>query len=153
MPSGFDNGFVFKAGNIIANEGKDEQGNSVQQYKTLANTYNKGDMQVDLYISNRPSSVGDVPVAAVVGQTNLYYTTFTHKFVDLSYVKTPQELTDEAAGKLGFGMTNMQGKEPYTQQVQIVTFTIDGMEYELHCADTDLTEQALIDMATEILAQ
>ena len=146
----FDNGYEFKNGNIVNNNLKDEDGNSVEKFRSLSFEYEKdGDIVVfsqDKFNSQLSEEPGEV-VSSVNG-TDIYYYSYTNKLVPPDYEMTDEDKDAETNGKLVFSWGSSKVE---ISEVQSVTWTVDGVQYQLLQIDGGLSADDLADMAEEII--
>ena len=145
----FENGYTFKNGCVVNNNLTDEGGNSVEKFKSVSFDYAKdGDT---LYFSqdrfsSQTALEGDV--VKTVGDTELYYFSYTNKVVPADYELTEEDKRAEESGELVFSYGS---SEVEIKQVQSVTWTKDGVQYQLLQIDGRLSPEELAGMAEEVL--
>lgn len=126
----------------------DENGKE-QKYKSLSIRYENGDDKITL--STDPTGYD---YAKEEQETENYkgisirYHSFANKFVPGDYVQTEQDIKDENEGKyvFSYGTDDIE-----IHQVQGVTWVQDGIQYHINAMDSPLGEQALLDMAKEVI--
>ena len=86
----FANGYAFQDGNIISNNLTDENGNSIEKFKSVSFDYEK-DGDIVIFAQDKYNSQAELQgsVAKTVGDTDIYYYSYTNKVVPADY-----ELTD-----------------------------------------------------------
>lgn len=145
----FENGYAFKDGNIVKNNLKDENGNSVEKFKSVSFDYKK-DGDTVIFAQDKVKSNIDISgdVVKNVKGTDIYYYDYTNKLVPPDYKLTDDDKKAEENGELifSYGSSKVEIKE-----VQSVTWVKDEMQYQLLQIDGKLTSDELVKMAEEIL--
>ncbi len=145
----FENGYTFKDGNVVNNNFKDENGGSVEKFKSVSFDYEKdGDKVIfsqDKFNSEM-SMAGDV-IKSVNG-TDIYYYSYTNKVVPSDYKLTDEDKKAEENGELVFSYGS---SEVEIKQVQHVSWVKDGILCQLLQIDGRLSADGLEKMAEEIL--
>ena len=145
----FENGYTFKDGNVVNNNFKDENGGSVEKFKSVSFDYEKdGDKVIfsqDKFNSEM-SMAGDV-IKSVNG-TDIYYYSYTNKVVPSDYKLTDEDKKAEENGELVF---TYGSSEIEIKQVQHVSWVKDGILCQLLQIDGRLSSDGLVKMAEEIL--
>ncbi len=146
----FDNGYTFKGGYTVNNEGFDEQSNSVGKTKELDFDYIKGEDKVNLSMEN--GRLGEQPEQEAVIDTyngiDLYYYSNTYKFVPADYKMTEQDEQDKASGKYVFSY----GSEKIEiSQSKYLNWMQDGINYSFLAMDSDLSQDELVEMAHQVI--
>ena len=145
----FENGYAFKDGNIVKNNLKDENGNSVEKFKSVSFDYEK-DGDTVIFAQDKVKSKIDISgdVVKNVKGTDIYYYDYTNKLVPPDYKLTDDDKKAEENGELifSYGSSKVEIKE-----VQSVTWVKDEMQYQLLQIDGKLTSDELVKMAEEIL--
>lgn len=145
----FENGYTFKNGSIINNNFADENGNSVEKFKSVSFDYEKdGDTVIfsqDKF-NSKMELEGDV-VTTIKG-TDIYYYGYTNKSVPADYNLTDEDKNAEANGELVFSYGSASVK---ISEVQSITWVKDGMQYQLLQINGKLSADELVKMAEEIL--
>ena len=145
----FENGYAFKDGNIVKNNLKDENGNSVEKFKSVSFDYKK-DGDTVIFAQDKVKSKIDISgdVVKNVKGTDIYYYDYTNKLVPPDYKLTDDDKKAEENGELifSYGSSKVEIKE-----VQSVTWVKDEMQYQLLQIDGKLTSDELVKMAEEIL--
>lgn len=145
----FKNGYVFNDGNIVNNNLTDEDGNSVEKFKSVSFDYEKdGDEVVFAQdkFNSKPELAGNV--VKTVKNTDIYYFGYTNKSVPADYKLTDADKKAESNGELIFSYGSPEVK---VQKVQSVTWVKDGMQYQLLQIDGKLSADELVKMAEEVL--
>ena len=145
----FENGYTFKDGNIVKNNLKDENGNSVEKFKSVSFDYKK-DGDTVIFAQDKVKSKIDISgdVVKNVKGTDIYYYDYTNKLVPPDYKLTDDDKKAKENGELifSYGSSKVEIKE-----VQSVTWVKDEMQYQLLQIDGKLTSDELVKMAEEIL--
>ena len=145
----FENGYTFKDGNVVNNNFKDENGGSVEKFKSVSFDYEKdGDKVIfsqDKFNSEM-SMAGDV--IKTVNGTDIYYYSYTNKVVPSDYKLTDEDKKAEENGELVF---TYGSSEVEIKQVQHVSWVKDGILCQLLQIDGRLSADGLEKMAEEIL--
>lgn len=145
----FENGYTFKDGSIVKNNLKDENGNSVEKFKSVSFDYEK-DGDTVIFAQDKVKSKIDISgdVVKNVKGTDIYYYDYTNKLVPPNYKLTDDDKKAKENGELifSYGSSKVEIKE-----VQSVTWVKDEMQYQLLQIDGKLTSDELVKMAEEIL--
>ena len=145
----FENGYTFKDGSIVNNNFEDENGGSVEKFKSVSFDYEKdGDKVIfsqDKFNSEM-SMAGDV--IKTVNGTDIYYYSYTNKVVPADYELTDEDKKAEENGELVF---TYGSSEVEIKQVQHVSWVKDGILCQLLQIDGRLSSDGLVKMAEEIL--
>ena len=146
----FANGYTFKDGNIINNNLKDENDNSIEKFKSVSFDYEK-DGDTVIFSQDKYNSQVELQgsVAKTVGDTDIYYYSYTNKFVPADYTLTDADKRAEANGDLVFSYGAAEVK---ISEVQSATFVKDGTQYQLLQIDGKLSGDELVKMAEELVA-
>lgn len=145
----FENGYTFKDGNIVKNNLKDENGKLIEKFKSVSFDYEKdGDTVIFAQdkFNSETEPAGDV--AKNVNGTDIYFYSYTNKTVPADYKLTDDDKKAEENGEIIFSYGSSEVK---IQNVQSVTWTKDGMLYQLLQIDGKLSADELANMAEEIL--
>ena len=145
----FENGYTFKDGSIVNNNFEDENGGSVEKFKSVSFDYEKdGDKVIfsqDKFNSEM-SMAGDV--IKTVNGTDIYYYSYTNKVVPADYELTDEDKKAEENGELVF---TYGSSEVEIKQVRHVSWVKDGILCQLLQIDGKLSSDGLVKMAEEIL--
>ena len=146
----FENGYAFKNGSIVKNNLADENGNSIEKFKSVSFDYEKdGDIVVfaqDKFNSEMKLQ-GDV--IKTVKDTDIYYYSYTNKNVPAEYKLTDDDKKAEESGELVF---SYGAEKVEIKNVQSVTWIKDGTQYQLLQIDGKLSADELSDMAEEVIS-
>ena len=151
VPSSLSGEYTFEDSVIGKEKGTDDEGNVLTKQKFLATTYSNGTERISLYASPANDLMTQTS-GTVVEQYNgvdLYYDSYTAKYVPVGYEMTEQDLADEAAGTYVFSEGEVEKVE--TEVVQNLTWISNGVAYDLLATGSPLTQQQLIAMAKEVL--
>lgn len=145
----FENGYAFKDGNIVKNNLADENGKSIEKFKSVSFDYEK-DGDTVIFAQDKVKSKIDISgdVVKNVKGTDIYYYDYTNKLVPPDYKLTDDDKKAKENGELifSYGSSKVEIKE-----VQSVTWVKDEMQYQLLQIDGKLTSDELVKMAEEIL--
>lgn len=146
----FYNGYTFKNGHTVNNEGLDEKGNSLEKTKSLDFNYTKGNDSLGLYMEN--GMLGEKPKKAAIVDTyngiELYYHSYANKVVPGDYKMTEQDKQDKLSGKYVF--TYGSDKEKISQ-VQCLNWMENGINYSFVAIDSNVSQDELVKMAHQII--
>ena len=149
--SEFENGYAFKDGSIVNNDLADEDGNSVEKFKSVSFDYEKNGDTV-IFSQDKFNSKIDMDgnVIKTVDGTDIYYYSYTNKIVPADYKMTDEDKKAEADGELVFssGSSDVQISE-----VQSVTWVKDNIQYQLMQMDGALSRDELAEMAEEVISK
>lgn len=146
----FNNGYTYDKAKTSKNEALDEKGNSLDKSKSLGFIYKKGNDEVNLDMENK--MLGEKSKKEVLVDNykdiELYYESFTTKFLPVDYEMTEQDKKDQASGKYNFSVG--------TKKIEISQFTFlnwqqDGIYYSFMTTDSDLSQDELVKMAHEVI--
>lgn len=147
----FENGYAFKDGSIVNNDLADEDGNSVEKFKSVSFDYEKNGDTV-IFSQDKFNSKIDMDgnVIKTVDGTDIYYYSYTNKIVPADYKMTDEDKKAEADGELVFssGSSDVQISE-----VQSVTWVKDNIQYQLMQMDGALSRDELAEMAEEVISK
>lgn len=150
----FDNGYKFKSGHKVENEGYSKSGESLGKFNSLDLVYKNGKETLDLSIEkenkNYDSEYEDKNKKSEgnYNGTEVYYTQYVNKFVPGDYEMTEQDKKDEAEGKYVFSFGS---EEIETVEAKHVQWTQDGVSYIITSMDNDITEYELVKMAHQVI--
>lgn len=150
MVEEFSNGYAFEGGSIVDNALQDNSSNTVEKFKSLSLTYGNGENEVYLSIDKYDSEMPETgnPICEYGGVT-VYASSFTHKIIPENYVKSAEELAAEERGELAFAY---DGENHIVEtQINSVSWTKDGIHYNLMQMGGELNIQELADMAKELI--
>lgn len=147
----FENGYAFKDGSIVNNNLADEDGNSVEKFKSVSFDYEKNGDTV-IFSQDKFNSKIDMDgnVIKTVDGADIYYYSYTNKIVPADYKMTDEDKKAEADGELVFssGSSDVQISE-----VQSVTWVKDNIQYQLMQMDGALSRDELAEMAEEVISK
>ena len=140
----FANGYTFN------NNLKDENNNSIEKFKSVSFDYEK-DGDIVIFAQDKYNSQAELQgsVAKTVGDTDIYYYSYTNKVVPADYELTDADKAAEANGDLVFSYGSA---EMELNEIQSATFVKDGMQYQLLQINGKLSGDELVKMAEELVA-
>ena len=145
----FENGYSFKNGSIKNNNLADEDGKSVEKFKSVSFDYEKdGDTVIFAQDKFNTQIEPQGDVVKTVKDTELYYYSYTNKIVPADYELTEEDKKAESNGELVF---TYGSKEVNISEIQSITWLKDGTQYQLLQIDGKLSKDELVKMAEEIL--
>ena len=149
--SEFENGYAFKDGSIVNNNLADEDGNSVEKFKSVSFDYEKNGDTV-IFSQDKFNSKIDMDgnVIKTVDGTDIYYYSYTNKIVPAGYKMTDEDKKAEADGKLVFSSGSSDVR---ISEVQSVTWVKDNIQYQLMQMDGALSRDELAEMAEEVISK
>lgn len=142
----FENGMTFQYGGTGETQGQDEDGNPMgKKYKMMTVSYadEKGN-EISLNID------GGSPYADAGVEETEGYSTDTYKFVPVDYKLTEEDQEKEAAGEL---VISVGSEEVEIKQMEYYGWNDNGIYYSLVGFDCGFGEEAMEQMAAEIMAQ
>ena len=145
----FNNGYKFDNGSIVNNNLTDDNGKSVEKFKSVAFRYEKdGDKVIFSQdkVNSEFETIGDV--VATVDDVNILYHSFTNKLVPGNYKMTEADKKAEANGELVFSYGS---EKVEIVQVHSVSWEIDGIYHQLMQIDGNLSAAELTEMASEVI--
>jgi len=145
----FKNGYKFDNGSITDNSLSDETGNVAEKFKSVTFRYAKDGDKVIFSQDKFNSTVetrGEIILA--IDGVDVYYHSYTNKFVPSDYQMTEEDKKAEESGELVFsyGTDKVQIIE-----VQSVSWEKDNTHYQLLQLDGKLSANELAEMAKEII--
>lgn len=145
----FENGYAFKNGSVVNNDLRDEENNSIEKFKSVTFRYEKdGDV---LYLSQEKFNSGinmNGTIVKSVEDTDIYYYSYTNKFVPGDYELTEEDKAAEESGELVFSYGS---EEVEIIEVTNVRWVKDGVHCSLMQLDGKLSEDELVLVAEEII--
>ena len=145
----FNNGYTFKNGSIVNNNLADDNGNSIEKFKSVSFDYEK-DGDIVIFAQDKLNSETELQgeVIKTAGGIGIYYYSYTNKIVPANYKMTDEDKKAEANGELVFtyGSADVE-----ISKVQSVTWVKDGIHYQLLQIGGKLSADELAKMAEEIL--
>ncbi len=149
LTDGFENGYVFKTGNIVNNSLMDEHDNAVEKFKSISFDYVKDDDMV-IYSAMKYDSEMDNTADAIAEKngTEFYYSKYTNKAVPADYTMTDEDKRAEENGELVF---SYGANEVSISEVQGLSWYYDGIHYSFTQIDGDLSADELVAMAEELV--
>ena len=149
--SEFENGYAFKDGSIVNNNLADEDGNSVEKFKSVSFDYEKNGDTV-IFSQDKFNSKIDMDgnVIKTVDGTDIYYYSYTNKIVPADYKMTDEDKKAEADGELVFSSGSSDVR---ISEVQSVTWVKGNIQYQLMQMDGALSRDELTEMAEEVISK
>ena len=145
----FENGYSFKDGSVINNNLADENGNSVEKFKSVSFRYEKdGDRVIFSQDKFNSEMYTEGEVIATVSGTDIYYFSYTNKIVPPDYKMTDEDKKAEENGELVFSYGSSKVE---ISEVQSVNWINNGIQYQLLQIDGKLSGKELVDMAAEVI--
>ncbi len=147
LPQQFSNGFAFSEANIAQDEDYDEDGVLWESYRSLSCDYKKGVESIALLVDAAAAGnqMDEDKTAAVYRGCELKYAGFLNKFVPPDYQLTEQE-KEGCDYVISYGSAEIK-----LCRVQLLGWEYGGLNYILCAIDSSLDEQALVQMAKEII--
>lgn len=147
----FENGYKFNNGSLVNNNLKDENGNSVEKFKSVMFRYEKDGDRVVFSQDKFDSAIERYgEIVATIDDVDIYYSSYTNKLVPPDYELTEEDKLAEESGELVFSYGS---QEVEIHKVQSVNWVKDGVWYDLMQMDGKLSQEQLIEMATEIIEE
>lgn len=147
----FENGYAFEEGSVINNNLTDENENSVEAFKSISFSYEKGGDVVNFSQEQYYSDMGAIgAIAETVDGIEVYYHSYTNKLVPPDYQMTEADKKAEESGDLVFSWGS---PEVEITEIQQVFWEENGLRCSLMQTDGALTPEALVEMAKEAILQ
>lgn len=147
----FANGYKFDNGSVVDNVLTDDNGKAVEKFKSVTFCYLKDNDEV-LFSQDKVNSQVETSgeVVATVDDVDVYYYSYTNKFVPPDYKMTDEDKKAEETGELVFsyGSSKVEIKE-----IQSVSWKKDDMSYQLLQIDGKLSADELVEMAKEVIGK
>ena len=118
---------------------------------SFANGYAFQDGNIVIFAQDKYNSQAELQgsVAKTVGDTDIYYYSYTNKVVPADYELTDADKAAKANGDLVFSYGSA---EVELNEIQSATFVKDGMQYQLLQINGKLSGDELVKMAEELVA-
>ena len=153
----FTNGFSFENARIDNTQGKDDNGNVIEEFKGIDYNYVASDDSKIILSANNsqyPSLEDDAnkPNAQteVYKGIDLTYSEQKYKFVPEDYQMTAQDKKDEARRAVTFSYGSDQVE---TYMYKFLSWSDEGINYLLMGRNIDLSKEDFVEMAKEIINQ
>ncbi len=146
-PEEFSNGYKFTGGHVLSASDDDASGNTVAEFSSFDANYEKDGDSVSIY-SDTAETMREGAASENYNGIDIYYRSYMNKFCPPDYEMTEQDKKDEAEGKYVFSFGS---SEVYVSKVQGVSFTYDGINYDICAIDSPLEKDELIQMAKELI--
>lgn len=147
----FVNGYTFSNGRVVLNDLKDDNSSSVEEFKSFTFNYVKGDDKI-LFSQSKFNSAIEISGDLICSENgiDIYFNSYTNKAVPSDYKLTEAEKEAEKNGEIvfsyGSSTTSVYG-------VKGVTWSMGDMRFGLTQIDGKLSDNDLVQMAKEIIAQ
>ena len=145
----FANGYKFDNGSIVDNALADENGKIAEKFKSVAFRYEKDGDEVlfsqDKYTSD-VEKFGEV--MATVAGVDVYYHSYTNKFVPSDYKMTEEDIRAKGNGEIEFSYGS---EKVQIIEVQSVSWKKNGIHSHLMQMDGKLSADELVEMAQEVI--
>lgn len=147
LPERFSNGYAFLQGSIVQNEDYVEDGILFESYQSFGCHYEKDGEHVSLYVDAAAagSQMESDETAAVYRGSEIKYTAYLNKLVPPDYQLTEQE-KEGCDYVISYGSAEIE-----FCRVQLLGWEYEGLNYDLCAVDSSLDEDALVQMAKEII--
>lgn len=146
----FENEYTFKDGSLVNNNLTDENGNSVEKFKSFSFRYSNGNDEVtfsaDKYSSDMEAT-GEI-IADTDG-TDIYINEYTNKFVPGDYELTEEDKAAQESGELVF---SFGADDVKICEVKNVLWSVGDIHYTLTQIDGKLSPEDLAEMAKEAIS-
>lgn len=145
----FENGYTFENGSIVKNDFSDENGKSLEKFKSVDFRYDKNGDRI--YFSQEKynsETKKDGEVIATKNGCDIYYYSYKNKLVPPDYKLTSDDKKAKENGELVFSYGSDKVE---INEVQSVSWQKDGIHYLIMQIDGKLSKEELTDMAKEIL--
>lgn len=147
----FKNGYTFFDGSVVKNRLKDENGNTIEKFKSVTFRYEKDGDKVFLSqdkFNSETKKKGEVILT--VGDTDIYYYSYINKTVPPDYKMTDADKQAEQSGEVIFSYGS---SDISVSKVQSVSWNKDGIVCNLLQLDGKLTAEQMAEMAKEIIGE
>lgn len=146
----FSNGYQFKSGSYTQLNGMDDNNNKVSQAKGIDLIYQKENEKISFSLNPEVEDSLDTgnDTSSSYGDVTLYYDNQNYKFEPENYKMTDQDKADEASGKYVFSLGS---EKEEIENFQSIYWVKDATEYSIMAQNSDLTQQDLQQMASEVI--
>ena len=147
----FNNGYVFDDGSVLENSLEDDGNNSIEKFKSFSFRYTKDGDTISFTQAqyNAETQQYGVLIASENG-TDIYNTGYTNKVVPPDYKQTEEDMKAEESGELVF---TYGSDDVSISEVNAVSWEIGNMHFDLLQIDGKLSNDELLQMAKEVIAQ
>ncbi len=147
LPDRFSNGYAFSQGNIAQNEDYVEDGVLFESYQSIGCHYEKDGDNIALLVDGAAAGnqMESDKTAAVYRGSEIKYTDYLNKLVPPDYQLTEQE-REGCDYVISYGSAEIK-----LCRVQLLGWEYGGLNYIFCAIDSSLDEQALVQMAKEIM--
>lgn len=149
-PDNFSNGYSFYGIHISSDSYQNEDGTTIDKFKSLSIEYRNGSDRIMYGIQPRPTLIDTAKYSYEMfeqGGVTYYYLEMRNKWVPVDYEPTEEEKAQMEAGTLNIGIG---ASEISYSDSKSITWEINGQERKLFCMDNDISKEDLISMALEI---
>ena len=147
----FKNGYEFHNGSIVENRLADENGKSIEKFKSVMFRYEKNGDEVLFSQEKFNSQAGQTDdVFKTVGDVDVYYSSYNNKIVPSDYKMTEEDKKAEENGELVF---SWGADSVRIIEVQAVSWSENGLHFELMQIDGKLSAEELAEMAKEVITR
>jgi len=147
----FNNGYVFNNGSVIENSLEDDANNSIEKFKSFTFRYAKDS---DIVLFSQGQYNAETPQSGVLitseNGTDIYNTGYTNKVVPPDYKQTEEDMKAEESGELVF---TYGSDDVSISEVNAVSWKTGNMHFDLLQIDGKLSNDDLLQMAKEVIAQ
>ena len=147
----FENGYSYRSGAVIDTQNTDEQTPTKDGFKSAVFIYEKDGDELHFCQDKGEHSVNSFgSLFKTVGDTELWYYSYTNKLVPEDYEPTEEDKAAEASGEL---IISYGPEEISVIEVCSLSWVNDGINYSLMQMDGKLSPQELCRMAEEIITR
>lgn len=151
LVNSFENGYTFRDGSIVDNNLKDEDGSSVEKFKSFDFRYEKdGDVvyfNQEKYDSDLSEDADTLNIGIGDGGVKFEWHSYKNKVVPADYKLTEEDKRAQESGELVFSYGSDKVE---TTTVNTVSWEEDGIHYSLMQMGGRLSEDELRSMADEV---
>ena len=145
----FENGYSYNTGYVVNNEHADSKTGEVEKFKSAMFEYEKNGELLYFWQEKSDSISLDGAVVDSFAGVDIYYSSYMNKIVPEDYQMTEADKEAEEKGELVFnwGSDNVQ-----IMEVKNACWSEDGISYMLLQTGGELTENDMVSMAKEAIA-
>ena len=145
----FENGYSYKTGYVVDNEYADSKTGEVEKFKSAMFEYEKNGGLLYFWQEKSDSISFNGDVVDSFAGVDIYYSSYMNKIVPEDYQMTEADKEAEAKGKLVFSWGSDSVR---TMEVKNTCWEKDGVSYMLLQTGGELTEDDMISMAKQAIA-
>lgn len=147
----FSNGYTFSNGHVVSNDLRDDNNNSVEKFKSFTFNYAKGDDEI-IFSQSKFNSEMEISGDLISSENgiDIYFSGYTGKIVPVDYKLTEADKEAEENGELVFSYGS---REVSVSEVKGVNWNMGDMRFCFTQIDGKLSDNDLVQMAKEIIAQ